>query len=134
VIFFPLGTSPFLFYLLIFIHQANPGYALAFLPALLVLTATSVGYLGAELKQTIKGHLTVYFSVVIVLNIFFFIFSAYPVSSQEIRNHDRDLSILLDGIRFEPSKRLFSSPYIFFGYRQIMYYLPEYRAYQVDVR
>jgi hypothetical protein len=29
---------------------------------------------------------------------------------------------------------IFVQPYTFYGYRQIMYYLPEYRVYQVDVR
>jgi hypothetical protein len=138
VIFLSLwALPPVLFYLLIFIHPANPGYALAFLPAILVLTAASMRYLGDELKQSIKKDISLsIFSVVIVLNISFFLFSSYPVSSGEIRNHDRDLSILFDGIRgFEPSKTaIFVAPYIFFGYRQIMYYLPEYRTYQVDVR
>ncbi len=136
--FFSLWLAPpVLFYLLIFIHPANPGYTLAFLPAILLLTAASIRYMGNELKQIIKKDLTVsIFSVVIVLNISFFLFSTYPVSYGEIRDHDRDLSIMLGGIRvFEPSKTaIFVDPYIFFGYRQIMYYLPEYRTYQVDVR
>ncbi len=138
MIFFSLwALPPFLFYLLIFIHPANPGYALAFLPAILVLTAASIRYVGDELKQAINKDVSLsVLSVVVVLNISFFLFSAYPVSAREIRNHDRDLSILLEGIRgYEPSKTaIFVAPYIFFGYRQIMYYLPEYRTYQVDVR
>jgi len=130
-------VPPVLFYLLIFIHPANPGYALVFLPAVLVIAAVSIRYMGARLKQIIKKDLFAFISaVVIAINISFFLFSTLPVSSAEVRNHDRNLSIMLDGIRaFEPSTTaVFAGPYIFYGFRQVMYYLPEYRAYQYDVR
>lgn len=138
VIFFSLWVLPSIFfYLLIFIHPANPGYSLVFLPALLVLTAASVRYVRDELKQLIKKDLyTLIVSGLITVNLVFFFFSKLPVSYREIRDHDRDLAILLDGIKgFDPSKTaIFVEPYIFFGYRQIMYYLPEYRVYDVDLR
>jgi hypothetical protein len=43
---------------------------------------------------------------------------------------------MLEGIKtFDPAKTaIFVGPYIFYGYRQIMYYLPRYYVYQVDVR
>lgn len=136
--FFSLwGLPPILFYLFIFIHPANPGYSLVFLPALIMLEAASVGYIRDELKQLIKKDLyTLIVSGLITVNLVFFFFSKYPVSYREVRDHDRDLAILLDGIKgFDPSKTaIFVEPYIFFGYRQIMYYLPEYRVYDVDLR
>lgn len=129
---------PILFYLFIFIHPANPGYALVFLPPLLILVGASINYIiGYELKQLIKKDLHVLIaSGIVIINISFFLFSKFPISYVEIRDHDRDLAILLDGIKvFDPSKTaIFVKPYMFFGYRQIMYYLPEYRTYQVDVR
>lgn len=138
VAFFSLwGLPPVLFYLLIFIHPANPGYSLVFLPVLLMLTAASVGYIRDELKQLIKIDLYVLIVAgLITVNLVFFFFSKIPVSYREIRGHDRDLAILLDGIKgFDSSKTaVFVEPYMFFGYRQIMYYLPEFRTYQVDVR
>ncbi len=140
VIFFSLWVLPsILFYLFIFIHPANPGYSLIFLPALLLLTAVSVNYIGDDLKQlAIKKNPSILIAaVVIVINIYFFLFLKFPTSYTEIKDHDRDLSIMLDGIRtFDPSTTAIfvDKPYIFFGYRQIMYYLPEYRTYQVDVR
>lgn len=136
--FFPLWMlPPILFYLLIFIHPANPGYSLVFLPGLLILTAASVDYVRDELKQLIKKDLyTLIVSGLITVNLVFFFFSKLPVSYREIRDHDRDVAMLLDGIKgFDPSKTaIFVEPYIFFGYRQIMYYLPEYRVYDVDLR
>jgi hypothetical protein len=138
VLFFTLWILPsVLFYLLIFIHPANPGYVLIFLPALFILIAASIGYISNELKHFIeKDVTTAIILIIIIANTFMFFFSRYPVSYQEIRTHDRDLSIMLDGIKtFNPLKTaIFIGPYVFYGYRQIMYYLPQYHVYQVDVR
>jgi hypothetical protein len=43
---------------------------------------------------------------------------------------------MFDGIKsFNPANTaIFIAPYIFCGFRHIMYYLPEYRVYSVDVR
>ena len=47
-------------YLLIFIHPSNPGYVLVFLPALFILTALSIEFLGAVLKEIIKRDLSTF--------------------------------------------------------------------------
>ena len=137
-LFFALWILPAaLFYLLIFIHPANPGYVLIFLPGLFILTARSIEYLGSELRPFLGKNIpAVIAAIIIVSNAAFFLFSRGPVSYHEIRTHDRDLSIMLADIKtFDPQKAaIFVGPYIFYGYRQIMYYLPDYRVYQVDVR
>jgi 4-amino-4-deoxy-L-arabinose transferase-like glycosyltransferase len=125
------------FYLLIFIHPANPGYVFIFLPALLILTAVSIQYISAEMKQRIKKDLSILIaSTIIILNISIFLFSKYQVSYREIRDHDREVFIMLDDLKsFEASNTaIFVPPYTFYGYRHIMYYLPEYRVYNVDLR
>jgi hypothetical protein len=130
-------VPPTLFYLLIFIHPANPGYVLIFLPALFVLIAASIGRIRNDFKLIFKKDIAIALvSIVVTVNAFIFIFSRYPVSYQEIKTHDKTLSIMLAGIEtFNPSATaIFVGPYIFYGYRQIMYYLPEYSVYQVDVR
>jgi uncharacterized membrane protein len=127
----------FLFYLLIFIHPANPGYVLIFLPALFILIGASIGYINDELKQITKSELLLPITLVLIaINMIIFYSTSYPVSHKWIKNRDRDLSIMLEEIKsFDPLKTaIFVGPYIFFGYRQIMYYLPEYRVYQVDTR
>jgi len=138
VTFFSLWILPaFFFYLLIFIHPANPGYVLIYLPALFILIALSSEYLGAHFKKLIKKDLSIHIAIIIIsINTAVFFFSKYPVAYQEIRTHDNHLSIMLDGIKkYAPDKAaVFVGPYVFYGYRQIMYYLPEYRVYQVDVR
>ncbi len=137
-VFFSLWILPSLFfYLLVFIHPANPGYILIYLPALCILIASSAGYLGAYFKQIMKKDISMHIALaVIIVNTAFFFLSRHPVTYQEIRTHDSHLSIMINGIKkYEPDKTaLFVGPYVFYGYRQIMYYLPEYRVYQVDVR
>jgi len=136
--FFLLWIMPsVLFYLLIFIHPANPGYVLIFLPALLILTAASIGYISNDLKRLMKKDLApLLASTIIVANIAMFFFPHYPISLREIKNHDRNLSVLLNYIAsLNPQNtEIFVEPYLFFGFRHIMYYLPEYTVYNADVR
>lgn len=137
-LFFTLWLLPsVMFYLLIFIHPANPGYVLIFIPALLLLTAASVSYMAKELLK-INGRdyfnkITVF---IISINTLVFFFSNHIVSYNFIKNHDRDLKIMLNEFKaFDPLKTaFFALPYVYYGYRHIMYYLPQYRVYQVDVR
>jgi hypothetical protein len=72
----------------------------------------------------------------VAINIFIFFFTTFPVSYRLIRSHDRDLKKMLENLEHYDASRtaFFVGPSIFFGYRQIMYYLPSYRVYQVDVR
>jgi len=136
--FFSLWVLPSVFfYLTIFIYPANPGYALIFLPALFILTSASIGYISDEIKQVMKKDICAFMALsIIIFNTGIFFLSNYPVSYREIRTHDRNLAIMLEGIKtFDPAKTaIFVGPYIFYGYRQIMYYLPRYYVYQVDVR
>jgi hypothetical protein len=137
VCFFTLWLLPsVMFYLLIFIHPSNPGYGLIFMPALYVFTAVSIQYINGELKKiAAKDIFILIASILIIVNICLFFLLKSPVSYREIRNHDRDLSIMLANIKtFNPFKTaVFVRNSVFFGYRHIMYYLPEYRVYQVDV-
>lgn len=136
VLFFILWIVPaVLFYLMIFIHPANPGYVLIFLPALIILIAASMEYMSNELKKILKkDFLALLFLFVIVTNLYFFFFSSLPFSYNEIRNHEKRLTAFLNEIsRFDPADTaLFSLPYVFYGPKHFMYYLPEYYVYQVD--
>lgn len=124
-----------LFHLLVFIHPANPGYALLILPALLIVTAKAIEYLAKELEKTISGELVMpIVLVLIVANATMFLFSRLPISYREIRDHDRYLEALIDNLKtYDPAtSAIFLRPYIYYGTRHIMYYLPEYRVYEVD--
>jgi hypothetical protein len=143
-LFFFIWTLPsLLFYLLIFIYPSNPGYVLIFLPALFVLTAVSIEYLTGKLRPSLSATRTgssrlsiLVASTIVISNAAVFCLSDLPVSFGEIRDHDRDLAVMLDEIKkFDPSKTaIFVKPYVFFNFRHVMYYLPEYRVYQVDIR
>lgn len=137
-LFFAIWILPsVMFYLLIFIHPANPGYVLIFIPALLILTSASISYSAKELlKMNLRDYSNHTAVFIVSINALFFLFSNNIVSYKAIKIHDKDLGIMLREIKaFDPSRTaIFVGPYIFYGYRQIMYYLPEYRVYQVDVR
>lgn len=134
--YFVVWIAPaFLFYLLIFIHPANPGYALVFTPPLYILLAKSVEYLDHELSSLLRWHWNIVITlIVITTNLYLFLFSTYPISAYIIRKHDQDLTIMINHLKkFDPATTaLFVGPYIFYGYRQIMYYLPEYFTYQAE--
>ena len=137
VYFFSFWVLPSVFfYLMIFIHPANPGYVLIFLPALCILLAVSIGYLSGEFKKIIKKDIYIpVVMLVIVINLYVFIFSSNQASYREIKKHDNNLSIMLHNINlYDPTKTVVfvREPYIFYGFRQIMYYLPEFRVYQID--
>jgi uncharacterized membrane protein len=138
ILFFSFWVLPsFFFYLLIFIHPANPGYVLIFLPALFILIAESVIYISSELREFLKTDLTaVIASIVIVANVFFFFSFRSLVSYGEIRNHEHYLSLIINGFKaFNPATTIIiAEPYVYFGFRQIMYYLPDYRVYQIDIK
>jgi MFS family permease len=136
--FFSLWILPSLFfYLLIFIDSTSLGYVLIYLPALFILIASSAVYIDAHFKKIMKKDLSTYIIIaVIIVNSALFFFSKSPVSYQQIRTHNRNLPIMLTGIKaYDPDKTaIFVYPYVQYCYRQIMYYLPEYRVYQVDIR
>jgi hypothetical protein len=138
IFFFSFWILPsIMFYLLIFIHPANPGYALIYLPAFFILTAASVTYITTELSNLLSTDLPMrIITTLIVTNVCIFFFSNYPVSYRKIVNHGRELEVIIAEFRlFDPSvTEILTGPYIFWGYRQIMYYLPEYRVYQIDYK
>ena len=136
LLFFTLWMAPaLLFYLLIFIHPANPGYALVFTPPLFILLAKAVELLHRELSSFLPWNWNLITAAVLVtVNLYLFLFSTYPVSATIIRKHDRDLALMIEHLnRFDPATTaLFMGPYIFNGFRHVMYYLPEYSAYQAE--
>lgn len=136
--FFSLWVVPVMtFYLFIFLSIQNPGYILIFLPALFLLASFSIFHIGNELGNRYGGNaLLPILTVVVALNTAAFFLLKSPVSYRWIRTHDRNLSILLDDVKsFDPGETaVFVNNLIYYSYRHFMVYLPEYRAYNVDVR
>jgi hypothetical protein len=125
-----------LFYMCIFIHYANPGYALIFTPCLLILTAIATKKMDSVSFPFIKKNITPWISTgVVVMNGILFVFCAHPVSYRAISDHNVNLPIALQQIRkYDPAKTaVLAPPYINYSFRPIMCYLPEYRAYNVAV-
>ena len=133
--FFSLWILPsLLFYLFIYFHD-RCGYVLIYLPALFILIASSAEYIAVHIKKAMKKDLSIHIIIaIIIVNSALFFFSKIPVSYQQIRAHNNNIPIILNSIKaYKPDKTvLFIYPYWHYCYRQIMYYLPEYRVYQID--
>lgn len=117
-------TPTLLFYLLIFIHPANPGYVLIILPPLLLLTAQSV----VNLTDRLGLIGTPAVAILLAINLYLFFGTAYPVTARAVSEHDQKLATIVSRLgSHDPSRTaLFVGPYIFLGFRQVMYYLPEF--------
>jgi hypothetical protein len=140
VSFFAVWVLPaIMFFLFVFLSPQNPGYVLILLPAFLLLASFSIVHVGNNLGKWCDGRAWLpILVVVVVLNsaAFFLLKASVPVTHRWIRTHDRDLSALLNDINtFAPGDTaVFVNNLLYYSYRHIMYYLPEYRVYNVDVR
>lgn len=126
-----------MFYLLIFIHPANPGYFLILLPPLVCIGSVSLIFLAEELHRLTGQIFTKSILFIALLgNICLFMFSPLPTSRSEIVAHDKNVAeIIYCILRFNPKDcALFIQPYSFYSYRHLMHYVPEFTVYQVDVR
>ncbi|MHC1697401.1 MAG: ArnT family glycosyltransferase [Geobacteraceae bacterium] len=137
-VFFAFWMLPsVLFYLLVFIHPANPGYVLVLLPPLAIVCSVALLFLGSELlRLTGKDFQQALVLIVLLTNTGIFLLYPLPVSREELRNHDRNIAAIHKGLStFNPkTTALFIGPYSFYSYRHLMLYLPAFTVYQVDVR
>ncbi len=137
-VFFAFWILPsVLFYLLIFIHPANPGYVLILLPPLAIVCSVALLFLGSELlRLTGKDFKQALVLIVLLTNTGIFLLYPLPVSREELRIHDRNIAAILKELStFNPkTTTLFIGPYSFYSYRHLMLYLPAFTVYQVDVR
>jgi len=145
-VFFTLWFIPgIVFYLVIFLHPYNHGHGLFFLPALLILLPASVRYVVSEFKRmgrfgntatslAVSGTL----GIVVAVNVGAFLLTDFSYSAKSIREHDRNLSIMLAGIknkfRTDDTIVLDARSSLFYGFRHVQYYLPDYQVYLADLR
>ena len=137
--FFAVWVLPSgMFYLLFFIHPANPGYILILLPPLMLIASVALSSLCNDLRALTKLNFApALFWLLILFNSSMFLFSRYPVTRYEVQSNDKNLANLFNALRhFNPQTTLIlvAGPYIFRSFRHIMVYLPEYTVYQVDIR
>jgi hypothetical protein len=141
ILFFGLWLFPaFLFHICVFMNPEQAGYSVFFLPALFVLLWPSLNFARAEIErilgQRILGAIAgsrIMALLLITANALGFLFSNSVVSAHGIRDHDRNLAVILKGIKthFPASETVIIDDkfYGLYNYRQVQYYLPNYRAY-----
>jgi 4-amino-4-deoxy-L-arabinose transferase-like glycosyltransferase len=124
-----------LFYQFIFIHPANPGYALIFLPPLLILCARATLRLAEMAGAISAGKWAAWLTAgVMAGNAAIFLGSETLISWRTIRKHDRELALVVKAFTsFDPNDTaIVLKPSVFYGFRMIMYYLPQYTVYNEE--
>lgn len=135
VLFFLWIMPAFIFYLMIFIHPANPGYALIITPPLIILLAQSVIFLQQQLSVIKQRRWDLAICTLLVAtNLCLFLVSSYPISYSFIHKHDRSLAKIIERLKtFDPnSTAFFAGPYLFSGFRHLMYYMPDYLIFSTE--
>lgn len=125
----------YLFYQMIFIHPANPGYALIFLVPLLLLCARCTLRLGEKIEMISGRKCSALLTfAVLIANAGIFLSSETLASRGIIKRHDRDLALIVNELRsLNPEDTaIILQPSVFYGFRMIMYYLPEYTVYNAE--
>jgi hypothetical protein len=135
-LFFIAWMAPaYLFYQLVFIHPANPGYFLILLPPLVLLCARGITVTADALEAgSTTRFVALATAAVVTVNTAIFVGSESPVSARIIKRHDHDLAAIVGALgRVDPATTaILLRPSIFYGFRMIMYYLPQYHVYNVD--
>jgi hypothetical protein len=128
---------PLLFFTLVYSHPTQTGHSLIYLPAVLIL-------LPAAVRQTLKTICrswsqpalergAVFVMICLTLcNLYVFLLMNTAVSQGAIRRYESEVQELASQIRrsFPPEETiLISSDFMFNGYREFMFQLPEYHTY-----
>jgi Dolichyl-phosphate-mannose-protein mannosyltransferase len=130
-------VPPLSFFILVYSHPIQTGHSLIYLPALLLLVPPAVsrtldtfccGWSQTALRRW--GVMVV--AVLAISNLYVFLFMDTAVSQSAIRRYESEVRELADQIRrsYPPEETiLVSSDFMFNGYREFMFHLPEYHTY-----
>jgi hypothetical protein len=132
-LFMIIWVAPAIFFFtLIANHPGVPGFILILLPALVLLVAMSVIYLGNEFIRLPTTALLA--GIVLSINIAMFVFSGLPLSASFIREHDKNLLSLVHHLKRSTDSHtaLFIRQYMLYSFWHLAYYLPDKTSYNVD--
>ncbi|HHT9126464.1 MAG TPA: ArnT family glycosyltransferase [Candidatus Brocadiia bacterium] len=144
-IFFALWLIPsVLFYMFIFLHPANIGYSLIFIPGLIILLANSLTFFEKKvetqrsprricLRHDIASLRWIFTTLIIITNLLLFLKFPTYVSVPTIRTLEKNVQVVTSYIRanFSPEETVVLSGNLhYLGFRHAMYYLPDYKVFQ----
>ncbi len=134
-VFFIVWLIPsVLFYTFIFLHPANIGYSLIFIPGLIILLANSLTFFKKKVETQCVASLHLIFAALIILtNMLVFLKFPTYVSVSTMRTLEKNLQVVTSYVRdnFSPEDVvILSSNLHYLGFRHTMYYLPDYKVFQ----
>jgi 4-amino-4-deoxy-L-arabinose transferase-like glycosyltransferase len=130
-------VPPLSFFILVYSHPIQTGHSLIYLPALMILLPIAVRQTLSTLCRSWsqaafeRGVLFV-MTCLVGCNLYVFLFMNTAVSRSAIRRYESEVQELTSQIRrsYRPEETiLVSSDFMFNGYRELMFHLPEYHTY-----
>ena len=129
---------PLSFFVLVYSHPSQTGHSLIYLPALMLLLLPAVRRIldtvcrgGSELVLQ-RWAMTVA-AVLAISNLYVFLFMNTAVSQRRIRLYESEVQEITSQIRkscLPEETVLVSADFMFNGFREFMFHLPEYHTYQ----
>lgn len=114
----------------ILVTPGMPGHMLIIVPPLVIVVGRAITFLSNEVYDLFRKNPVVAATAVLTAtNCWIFFFTDYPVSFRSIRDHDRNLPIILRTISGSPSSTtllVMDYNYRFYSFAHVAYYLPWY--------
>jgi len=129
---------PLSFFILVYSHPIQTGHSLIYLPALLLLLLPAIRRILDTLcrgwsEPALRRWAVVVVAVLVISNSYVFLFMNTAVSQKRIRLYESEVQEITRQIRrtWPPEATiLVSADFMFNGYREFMFHLPEYHTYQ----
>ena len=128
---------PLSFFILVYSHPIQTGHSLIYLPALLLLLPAAVGMTLKKLcrgwsQDALRSGAMIVLAALALSNVCVFLFMDTSVSRSTIRRYESEVRERTEQIRmnYPPEDTiLISLDFMFNGYREFMFHLPEYHTY-----
>jgi len=129
---------PLSFFVLVYSHPIQTGHSLIYLPALLLLLPPAVRRILDTLcrggsEPALRRGAVMVVAVLVISNFYVFLFMNTAVSQKRIRLYESEVQEITSQIRrtWPPEATLLvSADFMFNGFREFTFHLPEYHTYQ----
>ena len=122
-------APPLAFFVFVYSHPIQTGHSLVYLPALFALVPQASALVMGRASRAVLAGLA-------LLNTLTFLFMNTPVSRPRIESYERRVTETINLVRSQcrPEETiLLNSDFMFLGFRDFMFHLPEFRSYQIKL-
>ncbi|MCI0626314.1 MAG: glycosyltransferase family 39 protein [Acidobacteria bacterium] len=119
-------APPLAFFLFVYSHPIQTGHSLVYLPALFALIPQASALMVGRARGTVLASLA-------LLNTLSFLFMNMPMSRTRLETYQRRVTETITMVRSQCRPEdtiLLNADFMFLGFRDFMFHLPEFRSYQ----